>query len=348
MAWALLSAAPVHAQIVSLGAPGTQVPAGNVQAGTVGTSVAAFTLRASSGTVAVESLGLTNVGSPAAQPGLDVHSLQLHEGATYLGSARWDGAKYSAHLPGLLVGTTVRTITVKLAAATGASLSRKVRLQIVPADVTVATGSTAGEAVTANEFGFTGGALEGSAAAGTTRPVVALVTPGNGASLSCGSAPSDAGCRVQVRVTSGTALDSVRLSTDGAATWPLALAFKAAYGGTPNSGIYEGVLRIAPGAYALRAEATNAAGQVLSAPAIVVVNDPGAGDGNLLRRDNASELCTGCHALREHGSDTTTRSTARGPPSAATATRRTTRRTRCSSARKSGLRRSPGTRKRRR
>jgi hypothetical protein len=306
LASALLAPAPALAQTVTLGAPATPVPGGSAPAGSVGTPIAAFTLSASSGTVAVDRIELTNVGAPAARPGTDVHSLQLHDGATYVGTARWNGTRYAARLTGLVVGAAARTITVKLAAASGASQSARVRIRVAPDGIRTASGPASGVLVTGNDFGFTPGGLEGSPSSGTARPVVALVTPGDGATSSCGASAADPGCRVQARVTSATPLARVRLSTDGGATFTLDLAFKAAYGGTANAGIYEGVLRLAPGAYALRAEAANAAGQVRSAPAIVVVEEAGTGDGNLLVRDNASELCTACHALREHGSDTTT------------------------------------------
>lgn len=148
------------------------------------------------------------------------------------------------------------------------------------------------------------GSAEGDPTPGSTKPVVDIVSPARGGAVS-------GTFRVQVRVFSPTAagaaqpIGAVALNTDGGtATFPIALARSANYGTDPASGVFEAQLTLSPGAYTLRARAANGSGAVLSRAISVRVNAAGAGDGNLLRRESSSQLCTDCHAIKPHSSET--------------------------------------------
>jgi hypothetical protein len=156
-------------------------------------------------------------------------------------------------------------------------------------------------------------ALSGSTSAQAS--AVSIANPSNGAVVSVAPAPSNR-YRVQIRVFDPGGIASVTavsLSINGAAAPPAVR--KTAYDtGSPKvtASVFE--VLVAPpaaGSYTLVASATNTVPlTVRSEPvAIVVAVAPsgmvGPGDGNLLVRDNSSQLCSDCHALRSHGSEAT-------------------------------------------
>ncbi|MGB8930703.1 MAG: fibronectin type III domain-containing protein, partial [Anaeromyxobacteraceae bacterium] len=111
--------------------------------------------------------------------------------------------------------------------------------------------------------------------------------------------------KVQARVASpgGVAIGAVTLHYNAAS---VAMTRNGNYGSLPDSGVYEYQFSaLAAGSYTLQVEAANTNGSVYSRRVVVTVPTAGKGDGNLLVRDNASQLCNDCHAVQSHGSDST-------------------------------------------
>ena len=138
----------------------------------------------------------------------------------------------------------------------------------------------------------------------SVRPVVSIINPMNGAVL---SQPT----RVQVRVFSPNAqpLSAVNLLVDGAAPGATVTAVgQQAYPGSTTGvvGVWAFTLGSVPvGPRTLRATATNAAGIVYSGTISVTIA-AAKGDGNLLVRDNSSQLCSDCHpGTMSHSSENT-------------------------------------------
>ncbi len=141
----------------------------------------------------------------------------------------------------------------------------------------------------------------GDTAVNSTKPVVGIVNPGSGSVVAAGQS-----FRVQARVFSpgGAAISAVAVTHDGS-TWPDPLYWVTAYGGSPSSGVWGGTISIpATGGYTLVVRATNAGGTTYSRPVGISVRTNG-GDGTLLVRDNASQLCSDCHAMVPHSSEKT-------------------------------------------
>ncbi|HZZ85586.1 MAG TPA: cytochrome c3 family protein [Anaeromyxobacteraceae bacterium] len=135
---------------------------------------------------------------------------------------------------------------------------------------------------------------------GSQAPLVALVNPMDGAIVG-------QRIRVQARVQHPAGLGavaSVTLSVAGASSFGAALSLNPAYALAPDTGIYEAIVSLAPGGYALVATAVDTAGLSTNCATVSVTANAGLGDGNLLVRDNSSQLCTSCHALWSHGSET--------------------------------------------
>lgn len=133
----------------------------------------------------------------------------------------------------------------------------------------------------------------------TSAPLVAIVSPMTGAVVA-------RSVRVQARVEHPSGLEAVsavRLTITGATSAELSLSPGAPYGLLPNTGLFEAVVTLAPGASTLVATATDDAERSTSSASVAVVANDGLGDGNLLVRDNASPLCSACHALADHGSE---------------------------------------------
>ncbi|HET9551699.1 MAG TPA: fibronectin type III domain-containing protein, partial [Anaeromyxobacteraceae bacterium] len=138
--------------------------------------------------------------------------------------------------------------------------------------------------------------LEGDTAAGSNRPAVAIINPTSGTVGSW--------FKVQARVASPAGnVTGVTLYYNTAS---VAMTPSANYGTTATAGVWEYVFpALATGSYTLQVQATNASGSVFSRQVPITVVASGTGDGNLLVRDNASQLCADCHAVKSHSSETT-------------------------------------------
>jgi predicted CxxxxCH...CXXCH cytochrome family protein len=144
----------------------------------------------------------------------------------------------------------------------------------------------------------------GDQLAGSSKPVLAILNPARGAVVSLTPAGT---FLVQVRVSSpSAAIGTVQVTSNAGTSWT-ALARNANYGTLPASGVWQVELPLAIGSYTLYARATNDAGAswVVSAPVGITVKPSRTGDGNLLARDNSSQLCIDCHAISSHASDST-------------------------------------------
>ncbi len=145
----------------------------------------------------------------------------------------------------------------------------------------------------------------GNTTANSTKPVVGIVNPGSGSVVRKGEQ-----FRVQARVFSpgGASITGVAVTHDNGLNWLDPLYWVTAYGGSPtSSGVWGGTLTIASeGGYTLVVRASNDGGAsyVYSRPVGVSVRTQG-GDGSLLVRDNASQLCSDCHAMVPHSSEAT-------------------------------------------
>ncbi|WP_248357101.1 hypothetical protein [Anaeromyxobacter oryzae] len=135
---------------------------------------------------------------------------------------------------------------------------------------------------------------------GTLAPLVVIVNPMDGGVVG-------QRIRVEARVQHPLglgAIASVRLSIAGASTSSIALVQNARYAGAGGSAIYEATVALLPGTSTLVATATDTEGRATTSAVVSVVANAGMGDGNLLVRDNSSQLCTACHVLSDHGSET--------------------------------------------
>jgi hypothetical protein len=305
--------------VVSVGT----MPAGTaVAAGSSGVIVGRVVLTAQTGSVTLSSLAVQNLGTAVA--GSDVASLGLFDDTSgaFLGTSAWSAASSRHVFSGLsqvvALGTPV-TLRITLNVGTGATAARTFRMQVnAPADVTVAAPDTVGTAtVTGSATAFTLQAntvLEGST--NPAAPMVSIITPAKGAVVSVAPAgnPGGAGFKVQLRVFDPAGIaaitaNSVQVSTDNGTTWlatPLPARNTRFDTGTPTTTgtMYEALLTLTPGQYTLRARASNATvSNVLSAAVPVTVLAARSGDGNLLVRDNSSQLCTDCHAIQTHSSE---------------------------------------------
>ena len=191
---------------------------------------------------------------------------------------------------------------------------------------------------------------EGDLTPNSTRPAVSIINPVGG--------PVGASLRVQARVASpetGGNITTVTLLIDGVA-YGTAMSKSNFYGTTDISGVWQvDVSGLGVGPHTLQVRAFNVANSapnpvwpVLSRK--VSINVPSLtnkGDGNLLVRDNSSQLCSRLpRGIRPQLGDDQQRQGLLVARPAATATRRTGRGTSASSARRS--RRRPTRRKRRR
>ncbi len=300
-----------QANLVLANPAGGQPAAGSVTVGGGAAVVGRFNLSASSGTLAVDSIAVSNVATaPVAQPDTDILALTLLDGAgNVLGLSRWNGAKYVFTGPTLTVGTTAVTLSVAATAAYGAVAGNRFAMQIAPADVVARApaGATTGATQTGNTFTVAAPSLAvGDATANSTRPMVSILNPGDGKVVS-------GTFRLQILVHSPTAngiadVLAVSYSTNGAAPSCATgtVSQNPNYDGGTKGGVYETSVTLgAQGTYVLVACARNANGTVNSAPATVTQRAAGRGDGSLLVRDDSSQLCGDCHALRTHSSQST-------------------------------------------
>ncbi|MFL5262412.1 MAG: hypothetical protein ACJ79L_08420 [Anaeromyxobacteraceae bacterium] len=325
---------PVCGGSLVLSSPGPQA-AGTIPVAGGAKLVGQVTLAATSGTLALASLAVTNAGAaPRAVAGADLQALTLADASgNVLAVSRWDGARYVFASPvnpttrgAFQIGTAAVTLNVTATAAYGATAGRTFALSVAAADV-VAAPVAGGSAVTATTGGPVAGStftlaaptaiVEGDATPRSTKPGVGIFNPGKGAVVS-------GNFLLQVLVQSPTAggaadVTAVGYSTTGAApatcTTPAGMARNVNYDGKvgTNATVWQKVLTFgtatsdfpAEGAYTLVACAVNTSGTVNSAPVTVTVRKGGTGDGNLLVRDNSSQLCADCHALQTHSSGNT-------------------------------------------
>jgi hypothetical protein len=324
---------PVCAAGLVLAAPGPQ-PAGAIAVGGAAVRVGQVTLSASRGTLALASLAVANAAAaPAAAPGTDIQALTLRDASgNVLAVSRWNGARYVFTSPAdpatrqaLQIGTAAVTLDVYAAAAYGGAAGRGFAMSVSAADVVAApvagassVSPTTGGPVAGSTFTLAAPAAvaEGDRTPSSTRPGVAVFNPGKGTVVS-GS------FLAQVLVSSPTVngaadVTAVGLSTSGSAQTPCAatpgLAPNPNYDGKvgTNAAIWQKVLTFGAGGdipvegtYTLVACAANASGSVSSAPVTITVRKAGTGDGNLLVRDNSSQLCQDCHAVQTHSSGNT-------------------------------------------
>jgi hypothetical protein len=144
--------------------------------------------------------------------------------------------------------------------------------------------------------------------AGANIPVLSIINPSTGAVI--GSAAG--GFRAQVRVFSrdASAIAGLNLSTDGSNPSCTAASLNGfsltAHVAGNNAWVYEKTITLASsGTYLLRACARNGAGEARSEAVTIRYNSALAGDGNLIVRDNASQLCNDCHGVKSHSSEST-------------------------------------------
>ncbi len=298
---------------------GTGQPAGaNVGQGSINTVVGKLRLSAGAGSITVTGVSAANTGTAVA--GADVQSLMLYDdadssgtvnaGDSLLAVAGYGGGKYVfSGLTYVVTAPTQRQVLVTLNVANGATLTRTFAMRVTQADVAVAAPATVAATnfpISGNTFTIVAGTgTEGDPTASSTRPMAIVFNPTNGSTVSSDGPAGTTGFRVQAQIYSPSALTSVALSTDNGGTFPTAMAKNANYGGGANDGTWEATVKLDPGAYVLRVRATNASGAVDSAKVQVVVRAKGVGDGNLLVRDNSSQLCVDCHALQTHSSQST-------------------------------------------
>ncbi len=305
-----LLASPALASTLAVSDPGAQPAAANVAAGAAGIFVGKVRLTATGGTVVVTQLQLANAGTALANT--DVESVQLFQDAngngtfdpaidTYLGAAAWNAtaSRYQLTTNLSVPAATPATVLVVLATTSSATATRTFRAQFATGDVTVKAPDTVGAftAISNNTFTLIAGTSAGSTNAAA--PTVLIVNPMNGGTVS-------GTFRVQVQVYNPgglAALTAVTLSTDGGTTYPTTLTQTAAYSVGTNAGVYEAQLTLSPGSYSLRARAANNVPlTATSTISVIAANAARQGDGNLLVRDNASQLCSDCHALATHSS----------------------------------------------
>ncbi len=145
---------------------------------------------------------------------------------------------------------------------------------------------------------------EGDTGDNSTKPSVSIINPAGG--------PVGLPLRVQARVsvpTGGVSVGAVTLQIDGANYGTMLPS--ARYGTTATSGVWEiQVNSLTAGVRTLQVKAFNTklpvAESVLSRKVSVTYDATKKGDGNLLVRDNSSQLCSDCHAgVMTHSSEST-------------------------------------------
>jgi hypothetical protein len=297
--------------------------------GTAGVVVGRISLQTTTGAgpVKVTALRIQNTGTAVA--GDDIAAVQVYAdngsigsldaADVLLGTTLWDGSRWVLQGLSYDVFTGIQNLLVTMAVSTGATNGRTFRTSLAAADVlVVAPDTVVGSYASATGANITATGLvqEGDPATNSTKPLVYILNPSNGGTVT-GS------FRLQVKVWDPNGIASVtnlQVSNDNGATWtwmtispsaqksPNSSAYDA---DTTNAAIYDVTATgLAPGTYSLKARASDDAGAswVMSGTVLVKsVATPG-GDGNLLVRDNSSQLCTDCHAgLKTHSSQNTSR-----------------------------------------
>jgi hypothetical protein len=290
--------------ILSVSDPGQ--PSGlAVEAGITGTPVGRLQLDATSGTVNVTSLRVANKGS--AVYGDDILALSLFDDVDFLGYSYWSPAESRYVFQDLnlqVISSSPRVLSIAMNAAEGPEVGRSFAMEVSSSDITVEDPDIVSMSlpISGNSFTLTGSAVSGST--GQLAPTVVIINPGSSTKVS-GS------FRLQVQVYNPSGLNSliaVDLSTDGGSSYyaysfDLINDLNQNYNVGTNAGIYETVMTLPPGGYTLKVRAVNDESESsTSQGSPVLVNPAGMGDGMLLRRDNSSQLCIDCHALKDHSS----------------------------------------------
>ncbi|MBI3185630.1 MAG: CxxxxCH/CxxCH domain-containing protein [Myxococcales bacterium] len=292
---------PPELSLLSPDAPG-QPTGATINAG-ASASIGKVKFSANTGTITITSIGVENPNPNTALPANDVAFLQLFDDSSgnLLGTAGWTGALYDFKGLSLAVPAgSPKTVRVELAASTGATVGRTFVMKVSAADVkTQATSTKLGGPISGNSFSMGAGALAGNVDGGATEansPAAAIINPFSGASV---TGPNFL-VQVQVNDTDGVAGLSARISTDNGGTWENLTA--NTNHDTSISRVFEKVINRNPGSYTFVAEAFDGTTTVRSSPAAVVVNAERRGGGTLLRRDNSSQFCLDCHAVKAHSS----------------------------------------------
>ncbi len=339
LAGALLAAwaAPAAAQSLTLVAGTTYGSGTNVAAGTAQQPVVRFNLQAGAtgGAVSVSAIRMTNSGtaqpvcrtctqSPIANPSIlrlllfeDVAKNGTIDPADPLvGRAIWDPAAGKYAFPTLAIsvaqGATTNFI-VAASLASGATAGHTFNFSVAPADV-ISQVAAGGSTVTGATSPFTiaAGPLEGDATASSTAPTVSIVNPAD-----AGVVTGPFLAQVRLYNPAGLGGSTVALSFDGGSTYRCTLLQNANYPAETNAGIWQAQVSVVtgapagcqvnPGGASLKARA-NGLATATSGLSVIAALDPSAaprtqGDGTLLARDNASQLCADCHAIKTHSSE---------------------------------------------
>ncbi|BDG07396.1 NapC/NirT family cytochrome c [Anaeromyxobacter paludicola] len=313
---------PVSAAGTLTLAAGTNPAAGNLVIGSSGNLVGKVNLTVSGSPVTLTSFTVTNapVGTPAAAAGTDIFSVTLMDGTgAVVGTSRGSGTSFA--FPNLSYAISASaTFSVLVNVASTANANDKFAMKVLASGVTVDAGRIVTGSATGNDFTLvtTGMSVEGDATANSAKATVSILNPARGGTVS-------GAFRTQVRVYSPNGLSKVTAVTVTAAgstssTKQLVASagsiacLNANYANDTRSGVFEsnpgGTCLVAhfslsAGAYTLTASVTNDAGTVTSAPVPLTVVGTRKGDGNLLGRDNAAQLCSDCHNVQTHSSEQT-------------------------------------------
>ncbi len=318
---ATLTVTPFTGGVLVLADPGGQPVPGTQVPGAAGVQVLKLRFSVTGQNLTLEQVRVSYTGTAVA--GVDVTGLQLWEGTTLVGNGVWSSTLnrfvFYPRLP-FVAGAAARDFAVTASVPQGAAQGRTFTASSTsngPADFVVSSPNVVQPGVTVTGGTLTVGAGTGGGSTVANAPTVSIVNPGAGAAVS-------GGFRVQVRVyvpagqggIANVTASSVQVATNSTFTLNLVTlqqttqtAYQNRSGTTLVSTIYEtppaSPYSLTPGAYTLYARATDGAGTTVSDPVSVAVNAARKGDGALLVRDNSSQLCTDCHALATHSSETT-------------------------------------------
>jgi hypothetical protein len=305
------------ASVLTVTDPGQ--PSGvSVAAGTAGTLAGRLSFSVDTGSVVITALKVSNSGTALHED--DIFALSLYadsngNGSIDLGTDDFLSNSYWSSSESLYVFSDIalevaagapRTLLIAMHTAAGAEVGKFFTMSASDTGVSIED-----DANTVNPFAITGSSFDliESAAAGSAiaeAPTVGLLNPTDGANVS-------GTFLVQVQVYNPDGLNnltSLDLSTDGgsstAYSFDLVNDQNLNYNVGTNAGVYETPLTLLPGGYTLVAKAQNSVPLTATSLAAVIVVDTSLnGDGNLLVRDNADQLCSDCHALKSHSSQST-------------------------------------------
>jgi hypothetical protein len=310
----------VCASSLVLSNPGGQPAPGTLAVGAAAwTPVGRLALAASSGTLTLDALAISNgAGAPRAT-GADLQLNLLNASGTAVdATGRWDGTKWvfgsivdgTTGLP-VVLGTTPVTFQVYATASYGATAGETFAMSIAPADVLglAPASATTGVAFTASPFTTAAPAVVvAGSLTDTASAMVSVLDPEKGKVVS-----SPFLVQLYVCSANGSALAALGLTTDGST--PSCSVNDPAF--TKDAHVYPSAsaatwarsVSLPVGTYTLKACARNGTGSaIVSEPVTITVRAAGVGDGNLLVRDDSSQLCTDCHdqgKIKPHTSEST-------------------------------------------